>query len=147
MWLWNDSEQVAQWSEISCQVLYGGRINLAESMLEWLLTAGWLRVTEFILMLGALVLVPLFYVSYRKEKYRDPEGDYPDPSMRPLPDWESDDPFESGYPTASASGFGRVNTTPGTYLSYLIYKYAWRHPDVQYYQEYLRMKRERSKRK
>jgi len=114
---------------------------VAESLLEWFLTAGWFRVTEFLLMLFALVLVPYLYVRYRKEKYRGPEGEYPEPSTRPLT-WDSDDPGESVRPTASAAGTGRIDTEASNYL---IYKYAWRHPDVQRYRDYLKMKREKTR--
>jgi len=116
---------------------------VAESLFEWFLTAGWFRVTEFLLLLFALVLVPYFYVRYRKEKYRGSEGDYPELSTRPLT-WDSD-PGESRRPTASVAGSGRVDTESSNYLSYLIYKYSWRHPDVQRYQKYLKKKRDKTR--
>lgn len=88
--------------------------------------------------------MPHIYVRYRKEKYKDLEGEYPEPSTRPLT-WDSDDPSESGHSIESTVGLGRVDTESSNYLSYLIYKYAWRHPDVKRYQDYLEMRREKTR--
>lgn len=102
-------------------------------------------VLRLLLILLSLILVPYYWLKLRGEKAGDPEGRYPDPSKRPLPSMDSDDPSERGFARPEAPAYGPVRSGI-SYVQYLSMKYAWAHPDMMFFRRKFLKKKEKVKR-
>jgi hypothetical protein len=90
-----------------------------------------LSLLEFLFILALFLLLPPLWLILRGEKAGDPEGEL----------WERMKREETDAPRAEGGPYAPSRTTATRYLSFLIWRYGWRHRDWRYYEKRIKESR------
>lgn len=97
----------------------------------------WLKL---LVILSSLIIIPYIWVRLRGERARDPEGRYPDPSIRPTPSEEYGEFKGEGLPQAESGVYGPTRSSASYWTRYFTQR-AWVHLDFYRLRESLRKTR------
>lgn len=99
-----------------------------------------LGVIKLLVILSSLLVVPYIWVKLRGERSGDPEGRYPDPSIRPAPSEVYGEFKGEGLPQAEAGVYGPTRSSASYWTRYFTQR-EWIHPDFYRLRESLRKTR------